>query len=69
MAEGDDVDVEQLKNLAVGGDEEVTPGYKAPAKVDLKTLQQMDADDESLVKYKADLLKGAEGISKDKLFA
>lgn len=37
-------------------DDEVTPGYSAPKKVDLKTLQELDADDESLVKYKAQLL-------------
>ena len=37
-------------------DDETTPGYKAPKKVDLKTLQELDADDESLVKYKAQLL-------------
>jgi hypothetical protein len=30
--------------------------YKVSAKVDLNTLQQMDQDDESLVKYKAALL-------------
>ena len=34
----------------------MTPGYKAPKKVDLKTLQELDAEDESLVKYKATLL-------------
>lgn len=37
-------------------DDEVTPGYKAPKKVDLKTLTDLDADDEALVKYKATLL-------------
>ena len=39
-----------------GGDDEETPGYKVPKHVDLKTLQQLDADDESLVKYKEQLL-------------
>ena len=39
-----------------GEDDELTPGYKAPKKVDLKTLQDLDADDESLVKYKQQLL-------------
>ena len=34
----------------------MTPGYKAPKKVDLQTLQDLDADDEALVKYKATLL-------------
>ena len=37
-------------------DEEVTPGYQAPKKVDLQTIQDLDADDEALVKYKAALL-------------
>ncbi|CAK8683505.1 rho GDP-dissociation inhibitor 1-like [Clavelina lepadiformis] len=59
MAE-DDVPVEDLKALEVKAGDEDTPGYKAPAKVDLKTIQALDADDESLVKYKQDLLKGAE---------
>ena len=34
----------------------MTPGYKAPKQVDLKTIQELDADDEALVKYKATLL-------------
>lgn len=46
-AEGDDFDVE------------TTPGYKAPAKVDLETLQNLDADDEALNRWKAKLLEGA----------
>ena len=37
-------------------DDEITPGYKTPAKVDLKTIENLDADDESLVKYKKQLL-------------
>jgi Rho GDP-dissociation inhibitor len=41
---------------AADDEDEVTPGYTAPKKVDLKTLQELDADDESLVKYKAQLL-------------
>jgi len=41
---------------ATAGEDEDTPGYKAPKKVDLKTLQDLDADDESLVKYKQQLL-------------
>lgn len=39
-----------------GDEEEITPGYKAPKKVDLKTIQDLDAEDESLVKYKQQLL-------------
>lgn len=38
------------------GNDDDTPGYKAPAKVDLDTIQKLDADDESLVKYKKALL-------------
>ena len=49
QAEGDDEDV-------------ITPGYKAPQQVSLKTLQELDADDESLVKYKQALLGGAENV-------
>eukprot|EP01136_Pigoraptor_vietnamica_P016994 Opistho-1_new@61557 len=42
-------------------DIEETPGYKAPKQVDLDTLKNLDANDESLNKWKAQLLKGAEG--------
>ena len=43
-------------------DDEETPGYKAPAKVDLATIQQLDADDEALVKYKQALLGQTENV-------
>ena len=43
-------------------EEEETPGYKAPAKVDLATIQQLDADDEALVKYKQALLGKTEDV-------
>ena len=43
-------------------DDEVTPGYKAPKQVDLKTLKELDADDESLVKYKEQLLGKQEAV-------
>jgi len=43
-------------------EDEVTPGYKAPKKVDLATIQALDADDESLVKYKQQLLGEAAGV-------
>lgn len=43
-------------------DDELTPGYKAPKMVDLKTLQELDAEDESLVKYKQTLLGQTEGV-------
>eukprot|EP01137_Pigoraptor_chileana_P006758 Opistho-2@51423 len=43
-------------------DIEETPGYKAPKQVDLDTLKNLDANDESLNKWKQQLLKGAEGV-------
>ena len=51
-----------LKNLVflLEGDEpEETPGYKAPAQKTLGEIQQLDANDESLVRYKQMLLGGA----------
>lgn len=45
-----------------GDDEEITPGYKTPKQVDLKTLQELDADDEALVKYKEALLGQTEDV-------
>ena len=38
-----------------------TPGYKVPAKKTLEEIQKLDGDDESLQRYKAQLLAGAEG--------
>ena len=38
-----------------------TPGYKVPAKKTLEEIQKLDEDDESLKRYKAQLLAGAEG--------
>ena len=38
---------------------EETPGYKPPAQKSLAEIQNLDADDESLVKYKQMLLAGA----------
>lgn len=43
-------------------DDELTPGYTAPKQVDLKTLQELDADDEALVKYKQTLLGQTEAV-------
>lgn len=40
-------------------EEEQDDGYKVAAKVDLKTMVEKDADDESLRKYKAALLGAA----------
>ena len=42
--------------------DEITPGYQAPAKRDLKTIQDLDQDDESLVKYKQQLLGQTSGV-------
>ncbi len=53
---------QELKMATQAGDDELvenTPGYKAPAKVDLETLKNLDADDESLKKWKAKLLEGS----------
>ena len=38
---------------------EETPGYKPPAQKTLEEIQQLDADDESLARYKQMLLAGA----------
>lgn len=38
-----------------------TPGYKAPAFKSVNELEQLDKDDESLVKYKKTLLGGDDG--------
>jgi len=38
---------------------EGTPGYKAPAQKSLDEIQNLDAEDESLVRYKQTLLAGA----------
>lgn len=58
----DDIPVEELSKLATSNDDPNTPGYKAPAKVDLQTLKTMDDDDESLKKYKEKLLAGSDTI-------
>lgn len=42
-----------------------TPGYKVPAKKTLEEIQKLDGDDESLQRYKAQLLAGAEGAVLD----
>ena len=42
----------------VGDEPEETPGYKPPAQKTLDEIQQLDADDESLVRYKQALLGG-----------
>lgn len=59
----DDIPEEEIKNLQVEDDAE-TPGYKAPAQKALSEIQALDADDESLNKYKEQLL-GKAGDVKD----
>ena len=39
---------------------EETPGYKAPAQKSIDEIKNLDADDESLVKYKETLLAGVD---------
>ena len=54
---------QQKHNTAMADEEfevETTPGYQAPKKVDLDTLQELDKDDEALNRWKAALLEGAE---------
>lgn len=44
---------------------EETPGYKPPAQKTLDEIQKLDAEDESLVRYKQMLLAGAETAADD----
>ena len=54
MAESEDIP-------EIDNDEpEETPGYKAPAPKSVKEIEELDQDDESLVKYKQTLLAGME---------
>ncbi|XP_046856497.1 rho GDP-dissociation inhibitor 1-like [Xenia sp. Carnegie-2017] len=43
-------------------DIEETPGYQPPKEKSLKDIQDLDRDDEALVKYKAQLLAGANDV-------
>jgi len=45
----------------VSDDEEITPGYIAPAKKSVEEIAELDKDDEALVKYKQALLGDAVG--------
>ena len=54
MAEGEDL-------KAIDSEEpEETPGYQPPAQKSLQEIQNLDQDDESLVKYKEALLAGVD---------
>lgn len=59
-------DTEPQQDPAIDNDEpEETPGYVPPAQKSLKEIQDLDAEDESLVKYKQTLLAGAEAAAND----
>lgn len=47
---------EQVPAAVEDEEPEETPGYKAPAQKTVDEIQQLDADDESLVRYKQALL-------------
>lgn len=54
----DSADIKPIENEEI----EETPGYVAPAQKSLKEIQDQDQDDESLQKYKAQLLAGANDV-------
>ena len=58
MADNPGEDITPIDNEEI----EETPGYKAPAQKSVQEIQDLDADDESLVKYKQQLLAGAEKV-------
>ncbi|XP_064639682.1 rho GDP-dissociation inhibitor 1-like [Lineus longissimus] len=62
MAEQPDVEIPVEDS---NDDELETPGYKPPAKKTLEEIQQQDADDESLVRYKKTLLGQVEKLKDD----
>lgn len=55
MAE-DDVTPEQLAAIAAENEEQQAVNYKAPAKMTLQEIHNLDKEDESLRKYKETLL-------------
>ena len=55
MADSTGEDLTPIDNEEI----EETPGYQPPAQKSLKEIQDQDQDDESLVKYKQQLLAGA----------
>ena len=52
----DEVSEEQLKQLAIDEKDDESSKYKAPAEKSIAELQQLDADDEALRRYKESLL-------------
>lgn len=55
---------EQAPSSVPDEEPEETPGYKPPAQKTLDEIQNLDAEDESLVRYKQTLLAGAEAAGK-----
>merc|ERR1712141_17890 len=64
MAEGD-ISEKDLAELKIDEEEEEKSNYKAPAKKTVDEINQLDAEDESLRKYKEALLGGTGGSSGD----
>ena len=60
MAEEEETQMEGLEN----DEPEETPGYKPPAQKTLDEIQDLDADDESLVRYKQALLGASKNQGK-----
>lgn len=60
MAE--EADKEQIQAVEDIDEPDITPGYQPPAKKTISEIQELDKDDESLVKYKQQLLAGAEEV-------
>ncbi|NP_001229584.1 rho GDP dissociation inhibitor (GDI) isoform X1 [Strongylocentrotus purpuratus] len=57
MAE--EADQEQIQAVEDIDEPDATPGYQPPAKKTISEINELDKDDESLVKYKQQLLAGA----------
>ncbi|XP_072298634.1 rho GDP-dissociation inhibitor 1 [Eucyclogobius newberryi] len=56
---------EELAAIAAENEDESSVNYKAPAQKSLKEIQELDADDESLRKYKEALLGAAAEVVED----
>lgn len=52
---------EEQQPIPIDNEEpEETPGYVAPAQKSIDEIKNLDADDESLIKYKQTLLAGVD---------
>lgn len=56
---------EELAAIAAENEDESSVNYKPPAQKSLKEIQELDAEDESLRKYKEALLGKVEGVEAD----